>query len=103
MILVQNAPSAPVINDHLPSKENTSEKLLSVSTVYCLHTHALLRERRQLSIMYFVFCYIFICFFVYLIFGIGNFWMHFCLMLMYVNVAKLHLFNGLRVSIIGQD
>ena len=38
-----------------------------------------------------------------LIFGIGNFWMRFCLMLMYVNVAKLHLFKGLHVSVIGQD
>ena len=41
--------------------------------------------------MCFVFCYIFICFLCYLIFGIGNFWMHFCLMLTYINVAKLHL------------
>ena len=29
--------------------------------------------------------------------------MHFCLMLTYVNVAKLHLFKGLHVSVIGQD
>ena len=41
--------------------------------------------------MCFVVCYIFICFLFYLIFGVGNFWMHFCLMLTNINVAKLHL------------
>ena len=39
----------------------------------------------------YIFCYIFICFLFYLIFGVGNFWMYFCLMLTYINVAKLHL------------
>ena len=46
---------------------------------------------------------ILICFFIYLILSIGNFWMHFCFMLTNVNVAKLHLFEGLHVSVIGQD
>ena len=75
-------------------------------TVYCLHdsTYTLLRASRQLSIICFVFCYVF----VYLFVCLFNFW-HWqfqdaiCLMLMYINVAKFHLFNGLHVSVIGQD
>ena len=66
-------------------------------------TYALLRASRQRSIMclsLLVF-FIFICFFLYLIFSIGNFWMHFCLMLTYV--ATLHLFKGFHVSVISQN
>ena len=59
--------------------------------------------RIYVIIIIIIIIYLFICFFLLLIFGIGNFLMHFCPMLTYVNVAKLRLFMGLHVSVIGQD
>ena len=42
---------------------------------YCVQV-----DNSVLCVLCFV-IYLFICFFLYLIFGIGSFWMHFCLML----------------------
>ena len=95
-----------------PKQGKYKKKLMSIYTelkymkwITFLHdfTYALLRASRQRSIMclsLLVF-FIFICFFLYLIFSIGNFWMHFCLMLTYV--ATLHLFKGFHVSVISQN